>query len=339
MKLTVFCLLALGVLTFLGTIYQVEHGLYAAQEKFFNSYWLFYGPVPLPSARTIIWLLSLNLITTLIFNFRYSWKKLGLVIMHMGMLLLLASGFLTMHFSQESFLSVLEGERSAYSEDYYNWELFIRESDINNRSSDKIISLKDLDSHKSDIQLEYYYPNSQLFHTPFAGDIIKEMPPSKEYETNIPALKLKASETSFELQGQSQPSFSMENESGKLLYILRRKRYKLPFSLELIDISRDLHAGTQIAKSYKSRVKIHENNSDITRELNISMNKPFRLDGYTAYQSSYGVSASGVEQSVFAIVKNSNYTLPYIATLLAALGMFIHFVMAFLDYARKRSQA
>lgn len=40
MKLTVVCLLLLTTLVVWGTLYQADHGLYQAQQKFFHS-WFF----------------------------------------------------------------------------------------------------------------------------------------------------------------------------------------------------------------------------------------------------------------------------------------------------------
>jgi hypothetical protein len=50
------------VLTFWGTVYQVEHGLFAAQERFYNS-WLILvaGFVPFPGTQLVLAVLLVNL--------------------------------------------------------------------------------------------------------------------------------------------------------------------------------------------------------------------------------------------------------------------------------------
>ena len=48
--LAVVVLLLLLLIVFLGTLYQVDHGLYAAQQKYFNSFFVvhqFFGVLPL----------------------------------------------------------------------------------------------------------------------------------------------------------------------------------------------------------------------------------------------------------------------------------------------------
>ncbi len=65
-RLTVFCLFWLGVLTFFGTLYQTEHGIYLAQERYFHSMiWMLGGLIPLPGGLLTMGTLFLNLSVSL----------------------------------------------------------------------------------------------------------------------------------------------------------------------------------------------------------------------------------------------------------------------------------
>lgn len=342
LKLTVLCMFLLGVLIFWGTLDQIEHGLYLAQERFFNSLFVFLGPVPVPSVRIIMWVLFFNLVAALIVRFRYSWKNIGLVITHLGLVILLVSGFLTLHFSKEFHVDLYEGESSNTASDYMNWELVIIQED-NGKISKLSIDEKDLNETLSmtglalPLKIKSKYINSRYFDTPFAGRILKEMPLEKDYEKNVRALILASSSSEdIILQGDDEPSHSLQYEGRDYVLLLRRKQYKLPFALELIDVSRELHPGTGVAKSYQSEVVIHENDS--SRELTISMNKPFRSGLYTAYQSSFAINEEGEEMTVIAVVQNPNYSLPYIASLICSLGLFIHFGQMFLISVLRRKR-
>ncbi len=325
MKLTVVLFFFLSLLTFWGTLYQVEHGLYLAQEKFFNSYFLFLGPVAFPSARTVLWLFSLNLIFTLIFRFNFTWKNLGINISHLGMLLLLISGFLTLNFSQESYINLTEGEARNFSSDYHKWQLILIDGEQKYIFPSKLFKKQSLLEGK--LEIEKYYKNSAFFDTPFAGQIIKELKTEKDYELNVPALFLKytsqAQEELIEMHGNSKPSASLIVDGKELIFLLRKKTYKLPFSVTLSNVERVLHSGTEKAKSYKSDVVIKD--SKYSRDFTISMNKPFRYGLYTLYQSGFGVNQDGQEFTVLAVAKNINYWLPYVATVIASLGLFINF--------------
>jgi hypothetical protein len=317
-KIAVICFVALGILIVAGTIYQSEYGLYQAQEKFFNSWISFIGPIPVPSAKSIMWLLFINLSFALIFRFNYSWKNLGLIISHLGIIFLLVSGFLTDSFSQESFLKLQEGESSNISEDYYQWQIKVRSNTDNSIKTFNLDKLEPGDNLTENIRIEKIYKNAKLFETPFAGTILKELETSKEYEANIPALIL---EGNIEKYLEAETRNFIQNDEYSI--ILQRKKYQLPFSIKLIDVSRDLHPGTEIAKSYKSHISVTD--SGLTRELNISMNKPFRTGAYTAFQAGYGIDQDSNEFTVLAIVENSSYSLAYWATLIASLGLFINF--------------
>lgn len=337
LKITVACLMLLAVLTFWGTIDQVENGLYLAQEKFFNSYFVYIGFLPIPSARLTVWLLFFNLLASLLVRFDFSFKKLGLIISHLGMLTLLISGFLTLNFSHESFLTLLEGESGNRASDYMKWELVLK-----SKQKELIIpeaKLKQgfiIETAGHSLEVKNFYINAQIFETPFAGKILKELELSKDYENNSRAIRLvdKASQEIIEMDGFDHYYKELSGQD-RLILVLRKKEYKLPFAIELIDVERELHTGTEKAKEYSSKVLLKE--KGLKRELKISMNKPLRSGLYTVYQSSYGISEDGQEISSFAVVKNLNYTLPYIGSLLASLGLFIHFISGFLKLRSLKS--
>jgi hypothetical protein len=117
LRLTILCILFLIFLIIAGTLYQTSFGLYQAQEKFFNSYVFFLGDFfPVPSVLTILWVLFFNLLASLIYRFEYTWKKLPLLFTHFALLLFLISAFINFYFSEESTITLKEGERSNYSE-------------------------------------------------------------------------------------------------------------------------------------------------------------------------------------------------------------------------------
>src|SRR5216684_7970949 len=96
LRLTVACL-ALGlVLVFLGTLAQVDLGLYKAQNEFFRSFLVFWGPktatwkVPvLPGGYLVGGVLLINLVASHIKRFKLTRKKAGIWLIHFGIILLL----------------------------------------------------------------------------------------------------------------------------------------------------------------------------------------------------------------------------------------------------------
>ncbi len=331
LKLTIALLLWLCVLLVWGTLYQVDHGLFMAQNKFFNSYFV---EGLFPSARTILMILFFNLAAAFFTKFRYSLRDLPLLCVHSGLILLLISGFITLNFSQEAFITLKEGERTNLAYDYHTWIFDVVKSSQQglNKLSYPLNELREkqkitIDSENI-IQLQNLYTNAYIFDTPFAGRILKKLEQEKDFEKNIPAIVLKINGKIIELQGEQQNTFEYKTANSNLYFILKRQSYTLPFAIELEDVSRELYSGTEIAKSYKSQIIIHEN-SGAQRPFAIEMNKPFRYQDYTLYQNSFMADEEGNEATVLALVKSPNYFLAYIASLLTAFGLFLHFGVMF----------
>ena len=125
------CIALLMILTAMGTLYQVDQGLYAAKQKFFNS-WFFVlaGFIPFPGARLVLWLAFLNLLGVTLFRFKYRWSRVGMLLTHLGLIVLLAGASVTFHFSEESYVTLGENEGTNISMDYHEWEIagWIQES-------------------------------------------------------------------------------------------------------------------------------------------------------------------------------------------------------------------
>jgi hypothetical protein len=109
----------------------------------------------------------------------------------------------------------------------------------------------------------------------------------------------------------------------------------LPMTIKLLDFTKSVHPGTDIPKSFSSRVEI--STVGARRQAVISMNRPLRCRGYTFFQSSYGQDGRGGESSTFLVVRNSGRWLPYAASALLILGLAGHF-LAMLAAALKKTR-
>ncbi len=95
-RLAVILLLALGLITLLGTFAAARDGVLAAQERYFDAL-VVWQPIagalvlPLPGARSLLFLLALALVLD---RRAWSWRKgrRALVLVHAGVLGLLGSG-------------------------------------------------------------------------------------------------------------------------------------------------------------------------------------------------------------------------------------------------------
>src|SRR5208283_2263794 len=112
-KITVACLFLLFILTFWGTIAQVQQGLYAAQDRFFNSFiFLAAGFIPFPGAQFVLWVFFVNLICMMVLTWKKytQWVNSGLLITHLGLILYFIAAFMVFHVYRESAVHLAEGE-------------------------------------------------------------------------------------------------------------------------------------------------------------------------------------------------------------------------------------
>ena len=348
LRISVVCLALLFILTAWGTVYQSGHGLYAAQTRFFHSwYFLIGGVVPFPGAQTVIFALFVNILASMIFRVKYSLANLGNVITHAGILFLLVGSFVTYHYAQESYLPLAEKEVSNVSLDRRQWELAVWQEPSQGVER-KVTAVavgpdqsgRDLDFSELGIQVKManYYRN--CVPEEGAQGITKLTPrsPSQDPEDNIAGAMLRVktaggSEREVLLYGGQDEPVKVESGKGVLQVALRQQRLPLPMTIKLLDVRKIEYPGTGIAKSYESDVEVESDG--VTFKTRIYMNHPLHYKGYIFYQSSYAANAQGRETSVFAVVENRGRLVPYISGGLVFAGMVLHFLMMLFGYGRR----
>lgn len=356
--ITVLCLGLLMILTFWGTLFQVEHGLFAAQEKFFSAWfvWVF-DVIPFPGAKLVLGLLMINLLGYMVNLLAFQALRPGILLIHAGLLIMLIGGAITHYYAEESFLSLWEGESSNVSSGYYEWELAVWKSDgvirdvhaIDTRS----IGAGDVLAFEPTpitVDVEQYYGNARAYQTkegttPFLTALnisrIESAPLNKEPTMNVPAGIFTVSAPGMEPQkillfGDDVAPLIIPVGEEEYSIGLRHRRSPMPLLIKLIDFKKQTHPGTEVARSFSSLVEVTADG--ITRQLTISMNKPLRHRGFTLYQQSYRVMPDGRESSTFAVTRNVGRLLPYVSTAMVVIGMIVHFVAMMIKHARKQSK-
>lgn len=360
--ITLISLIILFLLVFFGTLHQADHGLYEAQRLYFDYGLVLVGGIfPLPGASLVLWVLSIQLIITMLVTLPLKWKKLGLWISHGGILVLLIGGFITQMMSVESQLTLAEGEIGHYSTSYHDWELAFweRKGDTNQVYAivdDQLKAGREIKiaSHGFDVEVKAYYRNSTAFTEKATGGklpyvnpsgiaTLESKAPEKEVTQNAPGifftLKLPGKKPMEVLLfgGESQPLIFTTAEGKTLHAQLRLRHYPLPFAVYLDKFTRVLHPGTDMAASYESEVQVTDSHG--TRPIRIYMNNPMRYEGYTFFQASFSQERMGLERSTFAVVTNPGRLLPYISSLTVFGGLLLHFLIVFAGFIRRERQA
>jgi len=358
LKITVAGLFLLLILTVWGTIYQVDHGLYLAQERFYQSsvFWIG-GIFPFPGAQLVMAVMFVNLIASMLlltfFRARVIWS---LLITHFGLLLMLAAGAITFYSGKNAQLTLEEGEGSNVAISFGEWELAIMPpATTRNRQTVHAVNTHalrvgrtiTLPDRNQSIRIETYYRNCQAHR-----DQMETRPKNSSGFTHLEAVALNK-EPGQDLPGVVFTLLENDTEIGRYLLWggdqgptplqpgpelwigLRRLRVPLPSAIKLIDFRREMYQGSGIAKSYASLVMVEPGNEN-ERQVLISMNKPLRLQDFTFYQSSFSSAPGGREISTFSVVQNYGRLMPYIATGATVVGMMIYFTaMLFARLHRK----
>src|ERR1035437_6513770 len=96
LRLTVVLLAFAILLVFIGTLAQVDEGLYNAQARYFRQWFIFgfdlFGrkiPLLLPGGYLIGTMLVLNLVAAHLYRFQLTTKKIGIQLAHSGVILLI----------------------------------------------------------------------------------------------------------------------------------------------------------------------------------------------------------------------------------------------------------
>lgn len=375
LRLTVTLLALAMLLVFVGTIAQTRLGVWQAVDAYFRSpiAWvdlgIFIGAddawawrIPIPGGLTIMALMIVNLLAAHFRRRRTMLKRPGVLVLHAGLIALLAGELATGFLAEEGLMAIDEGKSSSFIEDIRDVELAV--IDTSDPERDRVATV----------------PGAMVARAARSGEPISDprLPFSVAVERWMPnAALFVAEEDTLATRGVGLDAFAQErprvtgveggrtdepaayvtlSSEGETLGVwlvsaalvdaqpvslngatyglaLRYARTYLPYELHLKDFSHDTFTGTSIARNFSSDVRIVDPQRRTDREARIWMNHPLRYAGRTFYQASYKPDGSG---TVLQVVRNPVWTLPYIACALVAGGMGYHFIASLTGYLRRR---
>lgn len=372
LKLTVVLIAFSILLIFAATLDQVNLGIWAVQQKYFHSLFVMWkvGDIPIPvfpGGYLIGGFLLINLIAAQTYRFKFTAKKSGIWLTHVGLILLLIGELLSGLWQEEFALRLDEGETKNYSESYRFNELAITET--TDPKFDDVVAIPEkfvargepIQQAKLPFRVvpKIYYPNAALAARDAAATGAPPTPATagiglqavatplpltyKQNERNVPAAYI-------ELAGPEGPlgtwlvsadprmpaqRFDYAGRTWKIAFRFERS-YK-PYSLTLLNFSHDRYAGTEIPKNFSSRLRLNTPNGTDDREVLIYMNNPLRYAGLTFYQAGF---ENDDKTTILQVVRNPSWQLPYIACTLMTLGLVVQFCIHLVAFiARRRPSA
>jgi hypothetical protein len=369
------CLLLLNLflLTWFGTLHQVEKGLYEAQRLYFESWFVVESyPVPhaLPGGVLCMGLLAVNLFVGGLVRIQKKKRTIGVLIVHVGIALLLASGFVKLYHSDDGVLRLYEGESSDEYVDPRRWEVAVWDTSQTGPVEEHLIGNDQLvelvDGRKRtftspelpfDLELSKFLPNCEPMpkgpmwtadSLVVGGYAFKAQPynPEDDGPPNIAGLSAvfrsrDGSTTQEDLLWGFEYHPATFEAGGKTWGVsLRRTRYSMPYRIRLEDFRKVDHPGMTLARSFESDITRIDGSGE--RKVRIQMNEPLREGGLVLFQSSYGPQGNERDPrqySVFSVVRNPSDHWPLYACIVIAIGLALALIPKLLKFVRAQNEA
>ena len=377
LRLTVALFALAMFLIFAGTLAQVHAGIWEVMGQYFRTpiAWIdlqLFVPeqfatvrasLPFPGGYTLGGLLIVNLLAAHAIRFRLAAKRAGIIILHLGIIVLLVGEFVTGVFAEEGLMTIYEGSHAHYVEDVREAELAIM--DRADPERDRVVAIPEHklrrtrapithDALPFAITVDRWYanarpvPRSPNDASPADRDagleyVVESLPRARGIdgaEIDSPAAYVTLHRDGerlgtwlvSELLG---PSQSVEVDGREYHLALRFMRTYKPYTMHLVEFRHDRFVGTERPRNFSSRIRLVDPSQNEDREVLISMNSPLRYAGATFYQSAYLQDDSG---TVLQVVRNPGWLLPYIACGLVALGMLMHFGQRLWQFAGRATR-
>lgn len=354
LRLTVTLLALAMLLIFVATLSQVHLGIYEVQIQFFRSWiaWCDVAPgarhfvIPLPGGTLLGSLLVINLLAAHGSRFKLRWSKAGMILIHGGVLLLLLGELFTAILGRETLMSIDEGQILNYSTFPREIELAVIDTSKPGEEFVHAIPQNRLEDGVSfpmegfTLRIERYFQNSEIL--PETTEEHQFDPTRANQGVGKPfAVQAKPRETAMDRRDISAAFVDVIPDGGKPLgrwllsnalkdeqpfavggkswkIAMRQRRSYQPFSIKLIDFSHDRYLGTDVPKNFSSKIRVLNPETGENREDLIYMNHPLRYQGLTFYQQSFDNNDT---TSIFQIVRNPVWTVPYIACVMVGGGL------------------
>jgi len=302
---------------------------------------------------------------------RFHGKRGGVILLHLGVIVMMLSELVTGLFAAERTMTIAEGESTNFLEMSRRTELAI--TDRTNPKMDDVVVIPESLLRKGgsiqndllpfDVVVEKYLVNAIPVriqpgepNRATAGDGRRLVANEQHEVTGTDTNQTKDVASAYvtfkkRADGQSLGTFLVSlyfdtNFTGRVLpdlpqnltvdgrkyeVSLRPERVYPSYRIQLLEFRHDKYLGTSVARNFSSQVRLTDPARHEEREVKISMNQPLRYAGETFYQS--GV-LGGQKGTILQVVRNPGWLMPYISCVMVAVGMMIHFglhLTAFLD--------
>lgn len=380
LRLTVTLLALSIVVVFAGTWAQIDQGIWQVQERYFHSFFcwidfqLFFkrpapgqsaipGGFPMLGGYSLIILLLINLLAAHSLRFKFTTRRLGIILLHLGLILLLCGEVVTSLFAVESQMTIREGQSANFSQDIRECELALVDPSPADHDNVAVIPQERLARKGTitdprlafSITVDEFHENSIILGPVQAGakkdaratagsgvglTVVGQprVPGTDAGQIDVPSCYVTLMSGGRALGTYLVSPFLDEPQQvevdGKVWNIgLRFRRLYKPYTIHLHDFTHAKFTGTDTPKDFASEIRLVDPTKGVDREVRIWMNHPLRYGGETFYQASFLEGDSG---TVLQVVENPGWLIPYISCSLVTLGLLVHFGILLVGFLQRR---
>jgi len=314
-------------------------------------------PIPLPGGYLLGPLLAVNLIAGHIRFWRPRWSILGISLIHLGVIMLLLGQLVTNIFQEENYMWLDEGATANFVRSFHEDEFYLAKLKEDGTRGVFSLNYESLEKGETiqppfpfEVRVKEVIGNAEIktvgrmqgdqrlgvtqglgaqmslgareipsFHSNDQRDIRTAV---VEIVSNGQSLGTWLVSNVFEDRFPEQ-TFSVDGQSYAVG--MRFKQTPLPFSITLLDFTHDRYPGTNIPSNFASRVRVDYPAKHESKEVMVFMNNPLRFEGLTFYQASFAKQDTA---SMFQVVKNPGWLIPYIACIIVSVGLLYQFSIA-----------
>jgi len=378
--LAVITLTVLGLLVWFSTLEQTQIGLSATAARYYHSDALYVIPeldgkkIPLilPGAYWTCVVLFINMVLGGMVRIRKGVKQIGPMIAHLGIILLLVTGFVDHHNSIHGHMDTRQFGTYDYAWKRGTTSLEVFKYDEEqNKMAPYVIKhemLEDLEHDSGtpkhrvfkfkdmpfDVEVRNFYDNATIYvdngnpREKTDGAVVDgtflratDVDPKDDlymfacYVTIRPHDGSEARNLILSRAINHPLTFSVD---GKLFGIeMPNEIWKMPYEVKLVNSYGEFYPGTQRPSHYSSDI-VWTDHKGVEKMSTIKMNEPLRHKGYTLFQASWTPPTNGIEYSGFVIVTNPADQWPVYCLWISFMGLAFHFIMKLSQYLSKEQR-
>lgn len=292
-------------------------------------------------------------------------KRAGVIVIHLGLILLLVGEGITSWKAKEGRMEITEGSYANYSYDIRTPELAVVDTSDANANRHVVVSQKMLQTGATiddarlpfEVKVDRYFKNSKpvaASSDPKAPSIKDEAGPAFTVQevsgvTGVGggAVDLPSAFVTLTNKGERLGSYLLtvmtrqpqvvEVGGRKYEVSLRFERDYKPYTLALKKFSFDRYTGTNVPKNYSSDVRLVDKVNGEDRDVRIWMNHPLRYRGETFFQADFDKNTE--KTTILQVVRNPAAPMPYVAIGIALVGLVLHFGTGLVMFLARRTIA